>query len=228
MEQKLRLVLKNPILRLTFKAFLFGLLLAFTHPIIFLIGAIFLYSRPLFRTLEFTMPLFVLLAAALASSRILEGTYYFYSAVIYFSLLFLVLMGIKDLVLVRRAGWEALFRLGVAYPIFLLFFYNSQSYFLTSLLVLFVVLLLFLRSILQKRIFYWTGAFLILESVWAISLLPIGFISSATLALLIFWITITLLADYLSGKRSKKAILFGITIFIILSIVIFAFSRWSL
>ena len=228
METKLKSVLKNPILRLTFKSFLFGLLLVATNPVIFFIGAFLLYARPLFRTLEFLIPLLALLPIASISSSLLQDTYYFWPAIGYLSFLFLILLGIKDLVLVKRIFWESVLRLGLAYASFLVFFYYSQSYFLASLILLFLFILFLLRFSLKQRVFYWAIAFLLLEGVWAISLLPVGFISSATLALLVFWTLTSLALDYSRNKQSKKFLLLAISLFIILSIIVLGFSRWSL
>lgn len=236
MEQKLKLVFRSLTLRLAFKAGVFAGLLFLLKiwdfgliPIlIFLIASAVLYAKPFFKTFELITPFFALLAISLISSRLLAESPYFGFLIVFLAFLFYLILGIKDLALIQRTSWHRFVNISLAYTALLIFFYTNQEHFLPKILFLFLIIFLLLRNLIRKRLIYWLTAFLILESAWAISLLPIGFISSANLGILIYFIITDLALLNIEGALTRKKILIDTSIFIIILLAILALSRWGL
>lgn len=228
METKLKSVFRNPRLQLAFKAAIFGLLLVFTHPLIFVAGAAVLYGRPLFRTLGFLEPFIILLAISLILNRSAGGGMLLYLSVSYSTFLFFLLLGVKNLVFVHRENWHRILNLALAYGAFLLFFYYNKELFVIQLILLFIVNFFLLRDLFKKRMIYWLLSLLVLEAAWGISLLPIGFINSANIAALVYFFLSNLALHYSSNSLTRKKILIDVTIFVLLFLAILAFSQWNL
>jgi hypothetical protein len=236
MATKLKSVLRNPKSKLAFKALIFAGLLSLVAignfswltAFFLIIGSLTLYSRPLFRTVDLIWPLLALMVLALLSLWVLSGSAYWFFAVAYFAVLFYLILGIKDLAFISRVGWNQVLVLGLAYPAILLFFYYNQEFFWWKSVALFLAMLILFRYLIGRRIVAWLLAFMALELVWAIGLLPIGFLSRANLAITFYFV----LADvafhqYVVGHLSKRRILIDITVSAILILAVFAFSRWS-
>ena len=236
MATKLKLVLQNPKLRLAFKALAFAgliILLRFQNfnlvsIALFAAGAIFLYIKPLFRTFELLLPFAVLAVVALLITNLIAWGVYFWIAVIYFTALFFILLGIKDLVVVRREFWRRFLNLALIYPVFLLFFFQNETSYGIKILLLFLALLILLKELLKKRLPTWVLALFLIEGVWAIALLPLGFISAANLAVLTYWTLTEFAINYQTGLLTRHRVLTHATIFVVLLVLIFAFSKWSL
>ena len=236
METKLKSVLKNLTLRLAFKAAGFGALLFFAglanfgffSSFLFLAGAVFLYTRPLFRTVEFLPLLFLLSIVSLKGAKLVDGTDYFLPAVLFASFLFFLLLGVKDFILIRRVAWQRFLNCALAFSVFLIFFYYAQEFFALRLVLLFLAALFLLKNLFKNRVFYWLIAFFLLQCAWVLSLLPIGFINAAVLLLLAYFILIDLTSHHLEGELTKRRILTDVSIFVILTIIVLAFSKWGL
>lgn len=236
MVTKLKSVLRNPTLRLAFKALIFGVSLFFVASkefgivpiLIFLAIALILYTRPLFRTFEMVAPFGIILPISLLMAELTFGGRYFFVTAIYFSFLFAVLIGIKDLILIKREVWHRVLNLALAYPVFLLFFFHSQNNYYLKLFIVFLAIFFLVKDLIKKRFLIWLAAFLMLESVWAIGILPFGFIGAANLALLIYFTLTDVLILYSIGRINRSRTLTAITLFVLLTLLFFAFSRWSL
>jgi hypothetical protein len=149
-------------------------------------------------------------------------------------------LGIKNLIFVKRGPFYYLLNGLLLLAIFILFFFSAQPhlFFVKYLLVFFAITFLFkeflnffiLESLNpQKRNLVVLGtAFLMLQLLWVIKLLPISFLNAASLALLIVLILQDFIGHHLSGTISRQLVLRNITVFLILSLVIFGASRWSL
>ncbi len=70
-------------------------------------------------------------------------------------------------------------------------------------------------------------SFGLVQVLWAISLLPFNSLNSASLALLAVLILEDFAVHRLSGTMSHRIILRNATLFLILSLVIFAATKWS-
>jgi len=249
MVTKLKSVLKSPQLLLALKAAAFGIGLNFLPAALFVPLAILLYAIPFFRTIELTRPFFVLLVVSLLALRTVNRWDYSLFLIVYFAFLFYLILGIKDLVVIKRAGWYRFLNLALVHMILLLFFYYNQEFFLIKLLIVFCALLFLLKAclpmptgrqavgkeLLKNRLAVWLIAFLMAQGIWVIGLLPIGFINAANFGLLAYFIMLDLAEYQLSGPAYRQAgylprrrILTDTTIFVLLALLIFATSRWGI
>jgi hypothetical protein len=249
MAIKLKSVLKNQQLQLAFKALIFGGFLVLVKlgglgvvPIIFFfLAAFLLYSRPLFNAFAFIVSFLILAVVSLIVLKIFpdEGSY-FLLAVFFFSFLFYLFLGVKNLVFIDRAFWFNFFNLALFYAVFLIFFWaDKSSFFAIKSLLLFLAALFLFRDSLsvsvsnysfpQKRtLASWLLAFIILELVWVISLLPLGFINSANLAIISVFLLGDLTVNYFKGVLTRRSILIDVTLFVVLFLIIFGTTRWEL
>ena len=227
MVTKLKSVLKSPQLLLALKAVAFGAGLSFLPAVLFVLLAVLLYAIPLFRTIELIRPLSVLLIVSLLALQTVNRWDYSLFLIIYFAFLFYLILGIKDLVVIKRAGWHRFLNLALVHMSLLLFFYYNQEFFLIKLLVVFCAFLFLLKESFKNRLTAWLLAFLMAQSIWVIGLLPIGFVNAANLGLLAYFIILDLAEYQLSGHLPRRRILIDVTIFVLLALLIFATSRWG-
>lgn len=234
MATKLKLVLKSPQFALAFKALIFGAFLALAKlggfsilsTSVFILVAVVLFTRPLFRTFDHFVSLLVLVGLAIFVSNS-SNEAYFGLVLVYFSVLFYILLGIKDLILIKRVEWHKFFNAALSYPVFLLFFYYSQAVALPRIILAFLAIFVLLEDLFRKRVFTWAISLIIIEIIWAIGLLPIGYLNSANLALLSYVTISDLSQRAIQGGLSSKKILIYSTVFMLLSVLILGVSRWS-
>ncbi len=236
MVTKLKSVFLNPQSGLLFKTVIFaGFLLlsrmgGFTLlPVTLLVlVSIILYARPLFRTVKFLSSFSIFLASVVAFNLTFRDNWDFVFSLIYFSSVLFILLGVKDLILIRREVWGRLVNCLIAYPVFLIFFYYYQ--FLSNiwyLLVLFFIILLLSKNIIPSRLFYWLTPLVISQLAWASSFLPIGFVGAANLSLLSYVTLVLFLDEHLAGTLGRKKILLLGTVFILLLVAILGVSGWK-
>lgn len=160
-------------------------------------------------------------------------------AVLFFGFLFFLLMGIKNLIFVKRRFPYYLFNSLLLFMIFISFFRFEISplFFIKYLLAFFGIVFLskeflsfsvegFSNSPKKNLIVYGT-AFLVLQVIWTISLLPISFLNAGSLVLLVVLILQDFIIHYFSGAMTRPVILKNITVFLALSLVILGASRWT-
>jgi len=235
METKLKLVFQSQKLRLAFRALIFAGLLAwvklgglsFPPVLIFLASSAFLYASPLFKTMEMIRPFLILLIVSLLSALSVPA-WSLPSLAIYYGLLFYLLLGVKNLVFLQRIVWHRILNFSMAYPVFLLFFHHNQTDYLFRAVPLFIILLFLFSDFFQKRFLSWLLALILLEIVWAISLLPIGFFSAASLAFLSYFTVSDLFRRQSEKSLTKEAIINYATLFSVIFLFILGSSRWSL
>lgn len=236
MEIKLKSVFQSHKLRLAVKALLFAVILAalksgslgFWPIVLFFVGSIVIYSAPFFRTLDLITPLLVLCVDALLFMFTLGNNHYSWIFVAYFAALFYIILGIKELAFVGRDNWQRVLALGLVYPMLLMLFYYSQSMSALWLVGVFVVLLALTRGIIGHRLPSWLISLISLELAWASSLLPVGFISQAGIASLSYFILIDISRYYVENRLNKRVLLMHVTLFVLLVLIIFGFSRWGI
>lgn len=235
METKLKSVFLSPQSALAYKALFFAgfFTLARLNQFglfslaLFGAAALFLYTRPFFRTLELAGTLSVLLISSVVFSLTFTDAIDFWFAVVYFSALFYILVGVKDLILIKREGWRVFLNFALAYPVFLMFFYHNQSHFWWKLPLLFATLLFLSKDFLNKRIVFWLAAFLGAQVAWVADFLPIGFVSSANLSMLFYALIVSYCDQHLRGLLGKRQIILSLSVFAALLVAIFAFSSWG-
>jgi len=229
---------------LALKAAIFSalLLLAVSNwlfAVVFVLVSFYLYFRPSLNGSQFILSFLVLLATSLLIVLLVNGQW---SLVIslFFGFLFFLLLGVKNLIFVNRQPFYYLFNGLLLLVIFTFFFWagNSHLFFIKYLSVFFAIAFLsrefltfsidgFSNSAKKNLIVYGT-AFLILQLLWAITLLPISFLNAAGLALLIVIILQDFIIHHFSGTMSRQIVLRNVTVFLILSLVIFGASKWTL
>lgn len=236
MATKLKSVLRNPKSRLVLKAVIFGGLYYLLQlgsfsaiPLgIFVVGSAFLYSAPLFRTAELLRPFLLLLVVALITGWVLRDSTYFFWSAAYFAFLFYLILGVKDLAFIARSIWQRVLNFSLAYLVFALFFYHSQSYWPIKIAAVFIALIFLFRDVARGRAATWLLSLAMLQGLWVISLLPVGFLNAANLAFLTYFVLADLAFHYYNfGGVSRRRILTDVTFFVLLALAVFAFSRWS-
>lgn len=240
MEAKLKSILREPRLALALKSAIFGGFLTLLKlgdfqllPILFFLWAAFLLSSKAHR------PSFlVFLGVAMATIKILDSALFLGLAVIFFSCLFYLIVGIKELIIVHRSVWDSFKNLLLFYAIFFLFFLTDKSsWFLAKYSAVFIADLFLIKewiliyeSSFLKRVnaASLVLAFIIIEALWVTALLPLGPINSANLMVLITYILFSFTVNHFEGKINRRFVLKKITIFVLLLLLIFATSGWRI
>ena len=256
MLKKLKSVLESPrglLSLLVLKAILFLVLLVFLgRNSIWLAGffliVLYLYFRDSLNVEDFLSSFLILLSGSLIAIRIpAQDNFWFAVGVAtFFAILFFVLMGIKNLIFIHRTVPYYFLNSLLFSVVFILFFYFDKSnffafkYLLSGLAILFLFreFLDFNREsipnpiqssvLAKKNLLALALAFLTLEFMWVVSLLPIGFLNSASSLLLFILVLDDLLLHLWSGTINRHVVLRNTTIFLLINVLIFMFSRWTL
>lgn len=212
----------------------------------FVVLALILYFNPLAnaRRLFFTF-LFLLIFTFLITTKFaidVPKTDMLFSAVAFaafFGVLFYLLIGIKQLLFIRRAQAYYLLYLSILYQGFLLYFASEKTDALPAIIKS-LLLILFLFHIIREffrinnqeknRLLtatVFTLTLVNLEVIWAISLLPIEFTSAASLATLFAFLSTEIIRRYFQEGLTAKFLRYSLLVFIFLSMIILVFSRWT-
>jgi hypothetical protein len=220
---------------------LFGFLIAWLDPglsssraIIFIFLAALLYIRPIFNGLAILRSFAVLL---LLSIFIPESLYGFKLFPVIHGLLFFLILGLKEFVLVHRVFWhEALFAV-LAYETLLLHsIFYSQYPLLSSLAAVFIFSALLSELISReavaepRRIWLASGvlSLLALSGLWIGRVLPLGFWNTANLVALGMLFFVEMLLRFYNGKLTRAMVVSRVIVVMLLLALIFLTSRWYL
>jgi len=207
--------------------------------LIFIAVAGILYSRPLLEKYPTKSAFLVLLPVAIISLQKLESSSLIFPAVLFFSAIFYLLLGIKNFMFIRRSRIYYVSALLLFYSVFNLFFLADKSeLFLLKYGLVFLASYLLLREWLalistfqypeRERVAALLGAFLILQLLWATALLPIGFLNSANLMLLFTFVIAELLVNHFLGTINRNFLIQHGVFFGILFTIIYWTSSWTL
>ena len=251
MLKKLKSVSKAPALPLVLKTIVLSGFLVWIkfgdgsrliHVFLFVSLALFFYLQPLinFRKLLFSFLVFLTLFLFFVFQQTAPLSHPIFSIMVVFGLsaAFYLILGIKNLIFVDRRSFYFLLNNLLLFLIFL-FFFSAESHFsLLNYFLFFAAVFLitgeFLRFLIagqssqQRLLFSAFFAFLALQFVWVITFLPVGFLNSAALALFFVFVLGDFVIHHLSGTLNRFLILRDITILIVITILVFAASRWSL
>lgn len=255
MAIKLKSLLAAPALASVLKALLFavslglaaGSGLSFLWTAVFLILAAALYFLPFTQAGRYFYACAVLAAVALTLVYLFQGE----SAGIFFILasagLFYLLLGLKNFFIVRRETGNYFLYLGLCYLLVFAFFASDrsanflwQTFFAVS--ALFLLFREFLRIVEEYNVSGGDAvhannkinlgaaiaALMSVELLWVIGLLPFGAVTAANLAFVSIFVITDLLRQFFKNTLSRQSILADSAIFIALTILIFASSRWSI
>ncbi len=247
MLKKLNLAFKNQALRLAFKSVIFAGLLIwqlsaetvnFFPFLFFVLVSFYFYWRPVFLGKQFFASFLILLIISFLALNFLNFDAFGIISIFGLAILFYCLLGVKNLIFSNRSAVYYLLNSFLLFLVFLFFFSADKSqFFLAKYLLTGLGILLLSREFLffsiqdfpKKRILITVGfSFLILQIVWAIALLPLGFLNAAALTLFAFVILMDFIINHFNGLLTRRIILRNVTSWIILSIIIFALSDWSL
>lgn len=217
--------------------------------LIFLAAASYFYFQRAFNGRRFLSSFLVLTAISfLAVSHIRTGASSLKLVLlsIFSGILFFLLLGIKNLILLHRQslyyflnGFLMLMILGLFFDTF------ASSFFVIRYLALGLAIFLLFREFLvfnfddsldlpnfpalaRKNFISSIFSFLALQLLWGIALLPIGWLNSASLGLLFVLILEDFMIHNWNGTMTRHIILRNLTILIFLGLVIFGTSKWTL
>lgn len=211
--------------------------------ILFLAFAFYFYFRSFFNIRQFLASFLVLLLASVLFIN-LPITIYQLPITIFFSFLFFFLLGIKDLIFIRREPLYYLLNGLLLLTIFVYFFssnnFGQPFWFLVESLAAFMATSLLFKEFLnfvvpespslrggKKNLVVFGLAFIVSQFLWVIAFLPFRPINAASLALLIALILEDFIVHHLSGTINRQIVLRNITMFLVLAMIIFGASKWS-
>jgi hypothetical protein len=238
-----------------FKSVLFGLSLWYvqgsgfsTWPVLLFLGvAIVSYMQPVSKAFRLKTSLVVTLSLALLlTSRFtitlpveLHASGFgqlLFAAV--FGFLFFILLGIKNVILVRRRQWYAVLFIALVYGISLLFFTAAAGdHTIRDALMLAILMYFLLREYFNVqehpyhralKVMTVTVTTLLIQLAWALSLLPLGFSKSASLLALLAMMLAGILDRYIRGTLTARFLRLSFILFIVLVGVVFLSVRWVL
>lgn len=231
MATVLRSVWKSPKSLLAFKGGLFGLSFLYSPWLAVPMG-LWLYFKPLFYHSFTLLRLFCVFLIIVITTSVS-----WLSAVV-FGFLFFVILGLKNLIFIRRRYWRLLLVFSLFYLVFLNFFLiNQSSFFALKWLGTVFLLVLLMQDLIRALITPvtanmivagWLSAFLLGQAVWIISWLPIGFLNSANLAVIMALLLVDLNVNYFWGTLRRGLIVKDLALFLVLFLIILGTSQWKL
>lgn len=251
MAIKLRLVLKNQIFQLASKALFFGL---FLHLLVlgggvvaasfFMVIVVWLYVRPLFNTSLLLSSFSVLLFLSfwiiddLSYISSLPFPYVHWMIIAIVSFLFFLILGLKNLIFIRRKIFFIFLHCALVYMTLINFFLIDKSSFFLGKWLLFVLIfyLLFYEFFFilargaRDRIAFVSAicAVGIGEMMWIVSWLPLGFLNSSNLLMTTVLLIEDITTHHYRSMLTRNIVVKDFFIYGVLMAVIFATSTWSI
>lgn len=216
-----------------------GLLWFFTPLWLFLLSSLYFYFVPNFNSGRLSLSFLVALGLAYFAPPLHPPFSYAVAGGV--AVFFYLLLGIKDLVLIHRQAAYQVMRFMLALVSFLLFFWWGQAPtagFIWQWLGLFIVLYALYREFLsfalieeshvKKVVSASLAALVLFEVSWALSWLPIGFLNTTAIAVLVIFLMDDFIVHHFKGDLERRKFLSNFTIFIFSLLVIFLLSEWSI
>lgn len=204
--------------------------------LLFLFFTALFYIQPIFHTssLLFSFISFAILAL------MLPGKFTAGSAVValLFACMFYIIVGVKNLILIRRREWYYLLFLSLNYlALFLFFSADSGTSFWLKSLLFFIFSAGIGREFLRfqeigvtkiHKVSVFVVALIEIEFLWVVSMLPFSpaYCASFMTALIFSFAEIT--QRYMRGTLSAQFIRLSVSILALLMFVMFFFSNWKL
>jgi hypothetical protein len=205
----------------------------------------YFYFKPSLNSRRFLYSFLALFSCSLMILSKIDLLGYRIWAAIFFGALFFALLGIKNLAFINRQGIYHIINGFLLLAVFLAFFVSDKSeWFVLKYLLAGLAVYLLAREFLaffwkeNKKEEVYSGdqfillssliiAFLAMEAVWAIALLPIGFLNSSALALAFMLVLQDFFLNYSVGSINSRLVLRNITVFAVLCLAIFGASSWG-
>jgi len=179
-----------------------------------------------------------LLLVSMFGVSLLSHAQFVLPAIIFFSVLFYLTIGIKEFSFVRRYEWNSAKNIFLVFSVFLVYFMSGNySFFYLKYLALFVAIFLlvkewlfWLEPVFPKRynLAAFVLSFLALQLVWAVSILPLGFLNSASLMAVFVYLIFDSCADHFRGTLTRERIIKNFIALALSFIVIFFFTNWKI
>ncbi len=210
--------------------------------VVFLLVSFYFYFRSFFNTRQFLASFLTLFALSLLFVDLSVVGRWSSVVGLFFGFLFFLLLGIKDLIFIRREPLYYLLNSLLLLTVFVYFFSFNDFYrpfrFLVNSLAAFSAVFFLFKEFLaiavsvplgnQKRNLMAVGsAFLSLQFLWVVAFLPFRSLNAASLALLIALILEDFIVHHLSGTINRRIVLRNVTMFLILAMIIFGASKWT-
>lgn len=240
MLKKLKLALKIPPYLLIAKTLLIFLLLVWLSAshlslwaiFAFVFFAVLFYFWPLLNSLSWLGYFLIFLAGSFITILSLDFSVLALIAILGLAIIFFLLIGSKNL---NLSGPQSIFLLRSFLFLLIFFMFFSVSKielfwlkYLALILAIFIIFYGMFRNYPKKKLYPIALTFLVTQVVWAIGLLPIGFINQTALALVFILIIEELIICHFSGTFNYQNIVKNVTITLILVVLIFALSKWTL
>lgn len=225
---------------LILRAAIFGAVWFFLPKWVFLLVGIYFYFFPFFRPLKLAIPfLLTIFFAVIEPQSIWQAAF--------FSVLFYLILGIKDLIFInRRSAYEVLVLL-LLFLVFVSFFshidnWNRSPVFFYAFALgaaFFFLIRGFITysettelkegpAIWRRELALGIAALLVWQISLALLFLPLNFLYQSALSFLVATIFVEVISDYLSGSLSRKKLLANFSVFFILVVVILGLAEWGL
>lgn len=210
----------------------------------FLAVAFYFYFQSSLNVRQFPASFLVLIILSLlfVFNPLILGSQSSILASFFFGFLFFLLLGIKNLIFIKREPLYYLLNGFLLLTVFVFFFSLNYFYqpfwFLVKSLAVFSATFFLFKEFLtvvisaplgsqKKNLMAGGSAFLSLQFVWTIGFLPFSVINAASLALLVALILEDFIIHHLSGTLNRQITLRNITMFLVLAMIIFGASKWS-
>ncbi len=247
MLKKLSSVLKNPALQSAFRAAIFSAALlavynyqSFLSVVVFVAVGFYFYLKPFSGANQYFLSFLIFLISSLFiihySLFNIHNSLFIILYSLIFGLIFFLFLGIKNLVFINRSPIYDFINNFLFFAIFIIFFMaDKSSWFFVKYLIIFAAIFLLFREGSPTSVGSRTSrvlipsalAFLVLQILWAVALLPIGFFNSAALSLVVVLALKDLIVSHISGVLVRKVVLRNITMVAIFTLIIFAASKWQ-
>lgn len=205
----------------------------------FILIGVVLYVTPVFQTL-LIFPSFLTLMIVSPIAMSVFGPQVGYPSLLagFFGLLFYIILGIKQVVFINRVRLHHMLHLALFYGLSILFFAapGGDWFVGRSVAIALISYMLFREFFIMRgiergprlKLISVLGSFLAVEAVWAISLLPIGFINAAGTLLVILFMFEELVTRAMQGSLNRNTVMLELTTGVALLVAIFSFSNWAL
>lgn len=243
MAEKLKSAIQSLRFGLLLRTAIFWLLLRWgvggglVSGIIFFGAATFLYAQPAFNALQFLYSYIALIGISFALP-LLESAGLGNAAGLFIAALFYILLGLKELLFIRRLWWHEVLHAGMLYLATLAYFSVGVSeYFVLKHFGLGIVFFLLAYELLgthgipaynsRQRITALALTLLFLEIVWAVILLPIGYANASGITALLGFTFLHLSVSAASGLLRRNTVVKHIVLAGFFVLLIAALSRWG-
>jgi len=247
MAEKLRSVWKIVQLQLILKSLIFAGLLLWAKAsqfsvlpvLLFVAVSLILYFRNHAQNnLENIYSFIALLLVSMFGVGLLSHFQFVLPAILFFSVLFYLALGIKEFSFVRRYEWNSFKNIFLIFSVFLVYFMsNRYTFFHIKYLAVFVAIFLLIKEWLfwlepnfpkRYNLAAFVISFIVLQILWAVSILPLGFLNSASLMAIAVYIIFDSCTGYFRGVLTKKQMIKNFIILALSLAAVFFFTNWKI